>query len=53
MKRFSEPSTWAGLSMLVVQMAKMLLPPEWHPVADGVATAAAGLAVALTEKAGP
>lgn len=49
MKRLFEPSTWAGLAVLI-QGAKIVVPPHWHIVVDGLSSAAGGLAVALREK---
>lgn len=52
MKRFLEPSTWAGLAA-VLQGLKFVLPPQWHPVVDGASVAAGGLAAAMREKGAP
>ena len=49
LKRFLEPSTWAGLAGLALG-AKVALPPPWNVFADAVAIAASGLAMALREK---
>jgi hypothetical protein len=49
LKRFFEPSTWAGLAAVALG-AKMVMPPPWNAVADAVAVAAGGLAMALREK---
>ena len=51
MKRMFEPSTCAGLAA-VFQGLKFVLPPQWHPVVDGVSVAAGGLAAAMREGAG-
>lgn len=49
MKRFKEPSTWAGLGMLF-QMLKVVVPPQYHTIIDGVTTVAGSVAVAMSEK---
>ena len=43
-KRIGEPSTLAGLGMLVM-MAKTVVPPHYQMLIDGVAVALAGGAV--------
>jgi hypothetical protein len=48
--RLKEPSTWAGLAALF-QGLKFVLPPQWHPIVDGVVVATGGLAVAMREGA--
>lgn len=45
-----EPSTWAGLSGLVL-FGKLLAPVEYHGLIDWAAGAASGLAVVLKERA--
>lgn len=48
MNRIKQPSTWAAFAVLF-QLAKAFIPAVYHPVIDGVSTAAAGLGVALNE----
>lgn len=49
-ERLQEPSTWAGLAILVAQAAK-LLKPEWSMILDGLASMLAGAAVVKREGA--
>lgn len=48
-KRFTEPSTWAGIAGVALAIAPSL-PPPWHIYMQGVATAAGALAAAMREK---
>ena len=43
--RLKEPSTWAGIAA-VLQGLKLVMPPQWHAVLDGITIAAGGVAVA-------
>lgn len=49
--RLREPSTWAGIAVLISSAAHFL-PGAWAPVVQGVANTAAALAVAMREKGG-
>jgi hypothetical protein len=51
-KRLNEPSTWAGLAA-VLQGLKLVMPPQWHQVLDGVTMAAGGLAIAKKDPGSP
>lgn len=48
MKRFTEPSTWAGFGVLF-QAAKMFVPPQYHLVLDGASAVAAAVAGVMPE----
>lgn len=47
--RLKEPSTFAGLAVLLAQAGKLLF-PEFALVLDGLAAVAGGAAVVMTEK---
>lgn len=49
MNRLKEPSTWAGLAALF-QLAKMIVPPQYHIVVDGATAMAGALAGMIREK---
>ena len=49
MKRILEPSTWAGLAVVLLGV-KAVLPAHWHAIIDGASMAAGGLATVLREK---
>lgn len=49
MKRFKEPSTWAGIASALPVFVRMFA-PHWAAVADALAIAAGAAAVAITEK---
>ncbi|MGB9109649.1 MAG: hypothetical protein WCC39_13270 [Telluria sp.] len=49
MKRFAEPSTWAGIAVLF-QCIKAVLPGHNQVYADALSAAAAALAGALPER---
>jgi len=51
-KRFSEPSTWAGVAG-VLAAAIPLMPPPFDVCAQIGAALASGLAVAMREKGAP
>jgi len=50
MRRFAEPSTWAGIGILF-QVLKAFIPPSAHIFADALSAGAAGIAGVLPEKA--
>lgn len=50
MNRLQEPSTWAGLGVLLAQAGKLLF-PEFGLIFDGLAAVAGGAAVVVKEKA--
>lgn len=47
--RFKEPSTWAGFAALF-QLAKLIVPPQYHIVVDGATAVAGALAGVIAEK---
>jgi hypothetical protein len=49
MKRLKEPSTWAGLAALF-QLAKAVVPPQYHIVVDCATAMAGALAGVIAEK---
>ncbi len=49
MKRFTEPSTWAGLAALF-QMTRAFVPPQYQIFVDGATTVAGALAGFIAEK---
>lgn len=49
MKRFCEPSTWAGLAALF-QLAKTFVPPQYQIFVDGATAVAGALAGVIAEK---
>jgi hypothetical protein len=49
MRRLIEPSTWAGVGVLL-QVVKPMLPVVYQPLADALTAAAGTAAAALTEK---
>jgi hypothetical protein len=48
MNRLKQPSTWAGVA-IVLPVLKLMF-PAWGAVVDGLVLAAGGAAVALNEK---
>ncbi|WP_373987002.1 hypothetical protein [Duganella sp. BuS-21] len=48
MKRLKEASTWAGLGVLF-QVAKVLVPPQYHVVLDGLSGLAGAVAGIVPE----
>ena len=50
-RRLPEPSTWAGIAVLLSSAAAML-PGSWGPVLQGLANTTAAAAVLLREKGG-
>lgn len=51
MKRFTEPSTWAGVAALL-QVLSAFLPPQYQPIVTAITAAAGAGAVALREQTG-
>lgn len=51
-KRFTEPSTWAGISGVALAMAPAF-PPPWLFVFNAIAAGAGALAIKLREGAPP
>ncbi len=49
MKRFTEPSTWAGLAALF-QLARAFVPPQYQICIDGATAVAGALAGIIAEK---
>ena len=49
MNRLKEPSTWAGFAALF-QLAKLIVPPQYHIVVDGATAMAGALAGVIAEK---
>lgn len=51
-KRFTEPSTWAGISGVALAMAPAF-PPPWLFVFNAIAAGAGALAIKLREGESP
>lgn len=51
-KRFTEPSTWAGISGVALAIAPAF-PPPWLFVLNAIAAGAGSLAIKLRESAPP
>lgn len=49
LKRLFEPSTWAGVGV-ILQTLKLVIPPVYHPVIDGLSGAAGAAAAVISEK---
>ncbi|PJJ17824.1 hypothetical protein CLU90_1004 [Janthinobacterium sp. 67] len=49
MNRLKEPSTWAGFAALF-QLAKLIVPTQYHIVVDGATAMAGALAGVIAEK---